>query len=150
MIYLASDHRGFDIKEKIKQWLKDWDLSFEDKGPFELDNDDDYPDWISKAAREVSRHPDEKAIVLGYSGQGEAIVANKYKGVRAIVYYGKNDDIITLSREHNDANVLSIGAGFVDEQTVKDIIKKWLDTPFSKGPRHIRRINKIKTLELTT
>jgi len=144
MIYLAADHRGFELKEKIKKWLSDWGYEFQDMGAFEYDKDDDYPDFISKAAEKVSQDPENsKAIILGGSGQGEAMVANRYKGVRAAVYYSDSEEMIKMSREHNNANVLSLGASFLDEETAKKAIKLWLETPFSGEERHVRRINKI-------
>ena len=153
MIYLATDHRGYELKEKIKLWLKEWGFEFEDCGAFTLDPEDDYPDFISKAAQKVSEDPENnKAIVLGGSGQGEAIVANKFKGVRAVVFYtsAKTDhgeDLIKLSREHNNANILALGASFISEEEAKNVIKLWLETPFLTEGRHARRINKIKELE---
>lgn len=147
MIYLAADHRGFDLKEQIKDWLSEWGYEHKDMGAFENNPDDDYPDFISKAAEKVSQDPEKsKAIVLGHSGQGEAVVANKYKNVRAVVYYGSENEMITLTRLHNDANVLSVGATFVGG-AIKENIKKWLDTKFEDEPRHKRRIDKIKQIE---
>ena len=170
MIYLASDHRGFELKEKIKAWLKEWGYEYEDMGAFTYDEDDDYPDFISKAAEKVSQDPNNsKAITLGGSGQGEAMVANRYEGVRAAVFYGPSlgrssfwylfgesflagkmvrlrnalGKVVKLSREHNDANVLSLGTFFLDDATAKKAIKLWLDTPFSGDARHIRRISKF-------
>ena len=150
MIYLAADHKGFALKEKIKKWLSEWNLQFEDCGALALDPQDDYPDFIGKAAAAVSGdQQNSKAIVLGMSGQGEAIVANKFKGVRAMVYYGGPDELVKLSREHNDANVLSLGAGFVDEGKIKEQIKLWLETPFTGEERHARRLRKIAQIEET-
>jgi ribose 5-phosphate isomerase B len=146
MIYLGTDHRGYELKEKIKQWLTNWGYEFEDMGAHEYNEQDDYPDFISLVGEKVSANPDSKGIILGSSGQGEAIVANKYKGVRAVVYYGGSEEIIKLSREHNDANVLSLGASFVGEE-VSEVIKLWLETSFPGEERHTRRINKIKQLE---
>ncbi|OGN06126.1 MAG: ribose-5-phosphate isomerase [Candidatus Yanofskybacteria bacterium RIFCSPHIGHO2_01_FULL_45_42] len=144
MIYLATDHRGFALKEKIKAWLAEWDYDFKDMGAFEYDADDDYPDFIRKAAEAVANDPEHsRGIILGASGQGEAMVANRYKGVRAVVYEGGPDEIITLSRQHNNANVLSLGVLFVDEETAKKSIKLWLETPFEGEERHVRRIKKI-------
>src|SRR4029077_16626159 len=98
-IYIATDHRGYLLKEKIKQWLLEWHYDCEDFGAFELSPEDDYPDFISKAAQVISNDPENsRGIILGGSGQGEAMVANRYKNVRAVVYYGGPDDIITLSR----------------------------------------------------
>lgn len=170
-IYLASDHRGFELKGKIKEWLKEWGCEYEDMGAFEYNPGDDYPDFVSKAAEKVSQDPDNsKAIILGGSGQGEAMVANRYKGARAAVFYGpalgkklwwylfpgggyvlgkffklsnQLENIIKLSREHNDANVLSLGTFFLDEQAVRMATKLWLKTPFSGEERHKRRLAKF-------
>ncbi|MFH1769485.1 MAG: RpiB/LacA/LacB family sugar-phosphate isomerase [Parcubacteria group bacterium] len=148
MIYLASDHRGYELKAKIKEWLTEWRFGFEDMGPDSYDKDDDYPDFVSLVGVRVSEDPvNSKGIVLGRSGQAEAIVANKYKNVRAVVYYGGDADLIRLSREDNDANVLSLGAGFLDEENAKAMIKLWLDTEFSNQERHKRRIDKISKIE---
>src|SRR3990167_1148356 len=153
MIYLAADHRGFELKNKIKEWLKEWGYEYEDMGAFEFDKDDDYPDFISKAAEKVSQDPDNsKAIILGGSGQGEAMVANRYKGVRAAVYYGGSEEIVKLSREHNNANILSLGLAIgstfegsvpMDEETAKKAIKVWLEAPFPGEERHKRRLAKF-------
>jgi len=142
-IYLATDHAGFELKEKIKKFLTDSGYTIHDFGVFKLDPDDDYPDFICKAAEAVSKNPESRAIVLGGSGQGEAMIANRYKGVRAAVYYGGDKKIITLSREHNDANVLSLGARFLGEKEAIAAVALWLKTPFSKKERHQRRIGKI-------
>lgn len=147
-IFLAADHRGYALKEKIKQWLSTWGYECQDFGAQQLDNDDDYPDFISHVAEAVSKDPENsKGIILGGSGQGEAILANRYQGVRAIVYYGGPEDIIKLSREHNDANILSLGASFLHEESAKKAVKLWLETPFSQDARHVRRLNKIKKIE---
>jgi len=174
MIYLAADHRGFELKEKIKEWLKEWGYEYEDMGAFEFDKDDDYPDFIHKAAERVSQDPDNsRAIIMGGSGQGEAMAANRYKGVRAAVFYGPPfqlklvgwrvmswftyeyvglidsfarfilKKLVKLSREHNNANVLSLAAAFINYKMAKIIIKLWLETPFSEDERHIRRISKL-------
>lgn len=147
MIYLGTDHRGYELKEKIKSWLSDWGYEYEDLGNFELDQNDDYPDFIAPVAQRVSKDPESRGIVLGASGQGEAITANKFAGVRAVVFYGGPEDIVRLSREHNDANILSIGASFVDDGEIQGSIKLWLETDFTNEERHQRRIEKIKNLE---
>lgn len=147
-IYLGADHRGFKLKEKIKNWLSEWGYKYQDLGAFELNNLDDYPDFIFLVAEKVSQDPkNNKGIILGASGQGEAIAANKLKGVRAVVYYGGPEKIITLAREHNDSNILSLGASFLSEKTAKKAVKLWLETKFSGHLRHRRRINKIKETE---
>ncbi len=147
-IYLATDHAGFELKEKIKSYLSKKGYEIEDCGALSFDQSDDYPDFISKAAEAVSKDPENsKAIILGASGQGEAIVANKFKNVRAIVFYGGLNKLISLSRQHNNANVLSLGARFLTDQEALDAVQLWLDTPFENEERHVRRIEKIKELE---
>ena len=143
MIYLGTDHRGYELKEKIKTWLTEWGLEFVDCGNTKLDPQDDYTDFVAIVAEKVAQDPvGNLGIVLGYTGTGEAIVANRRRGVRAAVYNGGPRELITLSREHNAANVLSLGAGFVGND-IKELIKLWLDTPFSGEERHMRRIAKI-------
>lgn len=148
IIYLVADHKGFNLKEKIKGWLSNWGYSYKDLGAYQLNVSDDYPDFVSRAAKKVSQNPEnDRGIVLGASGQGEAIVANKYKGARAAVYYGGPEKIIEMSRQHNNANILSLGASFLQEKTAKRAIKIWLETKFSGHIRHRRRLNKIKKIE---
>lgn len=142
-IHLGTDHAGFELKEKIKEFLAAEGREIVDHGAFTLDETDDYPDFIRPVADAVSKDPESRGIVLGGSGQGEAMTANRYKGVRAAVFYGGTEDIVKLSREHNDANVLSLGARFIDNEMVKDVVKLWLETPFSGEERHKRRIAKI-------
>lgn len=147
-IFLGSDHKGFKIKEKVKLWLNSWGYAVEDFGAYGLNPDDDYPDFISKVAEKVSENSENtRGIVFGATGEGEAIVANKYKGIRASVYYGGPEEIIALARDHSNANVLSLGVLFLDEKTVENMLKLWLEKPFSGTERHIRRLNKIKEIE---
>jgi ribose 5-phosphate isomerase B len=147
MIYLASDHRGFNMKEKLKSWLHEQKYEFKDMGPSSLDPEDDYPDYVARAAREVGKDPsNSKAIVMGRSGQGEAMMANRFRGVRATVYYGGVQEIIALSRIDNDSNLLSLGVGFLKEQEVEDAVRQWLTTEFTNEVRHVRRINKLDQL----
>lgn len=146
-IYLATDHAGFELKEKIKKWLKSQGYTIHDEGAFELNPQDDYPDFIRIAAKQVASNPDEdKAIIFGGSGQGEAMAANRFPGVRAAVYYGGNPKIIVLSRQHNNANVLSLGARFIDETEAIQAVKEWLRTDFPPEGRHLRRLAKIDNL----
>lgn len=145
-IYLGTDHAGFKLKEEIKQFLS-IDYEVEDCGADVFDEQDDYPDFIVKAAKGVSENPGCMGIIFGGSGQGEAIVANKHKGIRAVVYNTENLDLIMLAREHNNANMLSIGARFVSGEHAKQAVKLFLDTPFSGDERHKRRIEKISQIE---
>lgn len=147
-VYLATDHAGFELKEKIKEFLTKEGYQVEDCGAYQFDKDDDYPDFISKAAAAVSKGPEEnRAIILGGSGQGEAIVANKYPNVRAAVYYGKAAQMPSLTRQHNDSNILSLGARFLTEDEAIQAVKIFLKTSFSNEKRHIKRIEKIKKIE---
>ena len=147
LIFLASDHAGFALKEKVKQHLKKKHLSFQDIGPFSLDKEDDYPDYVIPAAEKVAKARNSIGIIFGSSGQGEAMVANKVRGVRAAVIYNYNPKIIALSKEHNDANILSIGARFLKEKQVIQAVDLWLNTKFSNEKRHIRRLKKITSYE---
>src|SRR3989344_8206679 len=113
-IVLASDHAGFEMKNALKENVVGLGYEVEDCGAYELDPDDDYTLFVKRAAEAVSKDPENvKAIVLGGSGQGEDMVADKFPGVRSAEYYGGNLEIVRLSREHNDANVLSLGARFI-------------------------------------
>ncbi len=144
-IYFASDHAGFEMKNELLEFVKRLGFEVEDCGAYELNPDDDYPEFVKKAAQAVSDKPEEaKAIVLGGSGQGEDMVADKFSGVRSAVYYGGNLEIIKLSREHNDANVLSLGARFLTLDEAKEAVKLWLETEFSGEERHKRRIDEIE------
>lgn len=143
-IYFASDHAGFEMKNQLLEFVKSLDYEVEDCGAYELDPDDDYTLFVKRAAKVVSESPyDSRAIVLGGSGQGEDMVADKFQNVRSAEYYGGNLEIIRLSREHNDANVLSLGARFVSPEEAKEAVKIWLETPFSKEERHHRRVEEI-------
>ena len=147
-IYLASDHAGFELKEKIKKYLADLGHEIDDKGAFKFDPEDDYPDFVRPAAEAVVKDPESRAVIFGGSGQGEAMVANRVKGARAAVFYGgswthEGQKIIRLSRDHNDANILSIGARFVSEEMAKLAVKVWLGAPFLGEEKHARRVKKI-------
>ena len=147
-IYFATDHAGFEMKEQILAFVHD-ELGYDvyDCGAYAFDEQDDYPEFMHCAARAVSESPDmRRAIIFGGSGQGEAMVANRHKGVRATTYYAHNLEIVTLSREHNNANVLSIGARFVTLEQAKEAVQLWLQTDFPPVDRHKRRIEKIDIL----
>jgi ribose 5-phosphate isomerase B len=146
-IFLGSDHAGFKLKNILLKYLTKLRFDCVDIGPFEYNSKDDYPDHIIPTAEQVAKTRNSKGIIIGGSGQGEAICANKVKGIRAAIYYGGPSKIITLAKEHNNANILSIGARFVSEKKAKLMVKKWLNTSFSKEIRHERRIRKIKRFE---
>lgn len=148
MIILASDHAGFELKKILHEYLKGQGLEVQDIGPGTYDETDDYPDTIFPAAEKVAEKPDEHlGIILGGSGQGEAIVANKVPGIRAVVYYGGNTEILKLSKEHNNANILALGARFLSEEETTEAVSLWLETKFSQEDRHKRRIEKISQYE---
>ncbi len=149
-IYIGSDHAGLTHKVEIVKSLKNMGFEVIDCGAMEFNEEDDYPDFCIKVAKEVSQNPaNSRGIVLGGSGQGEAMVCNRFHKVRAAVYYGAKDtipgdhSILELSRDHNDANVLSIGARFVTVEEAVEAVSAWINTPFSEEERHKRRIAKI-------
>ncbi len=152
-VVFASDHAGYELKNHLKEFVMSLGYEAEDVGAYDYEPEDDYPDFISKAAKEVSENPENvRAIVLGGSGQGEAIMANRFSNVRAVVYVGEpkeNEDaldMIKLTREHNNSNVLSLGARFLTNSVAETAVKKWLETDFPAEDRHFRRIEKIESL----
>ena len=147
-IYLGTDHAGFELKEKIKAYLKTQEHHVEDQGAFELNPADDYPDFIKVVATLVAAEPESRGIIFGGSGQGEAMCANRYLHVRATVFYGGSLEVVKLAREHNNANILSIGARFISFDETKAAIDLWLATPFSGADRHVRRNVKLDTREI--
>lgn len=178
-IFIGSDHAGFELKEFLRKSLNDIGYRIIDCGAYALKSDDDYPPYISKVARSVSEAEairsdnqnssilfaeqrndgltdsgvfesnETRGIVIGGSGQGEAIVANKYPHIRAALCYGgeRAEEIITLSREHNNANVLSLGARFLSEDQALELVLKWLSVPFSGDERHVRRLHEIEEIK---
>ena len=148
-IILASDHAGFKLKEEIKTFLISKGYKTDDMGAHAYAEDDDYPPFMIQAALRIAQDSsgNARAIIFGKSGQGEAMVANRFPGVRTAVYYGGSHDILKLSREHNNANILSIGAGFVTEKEACEAIIQWIDTPFSGDERHKRRIEEMDNIQ---
>ncbi len=142
-IYIGTDHAGFEFKEKLVTFLRELGHTVDDKGAHTYEPLDDYPDFIHPVAVSVVGDPESRGIILGGSGQGEAMCANRVKGARAAVYYGGAVDIVVLSREHNDANILSLGVRFIDEDEAKEVVRVWLETPFGGEEKHARRIAKL-------
>lgn len=143
LIYIGTDHAGFQLKEKLKQHLSKKGFMVKDFGTFS-EEPVDYPKFILPVAKAVSQSGGTaRGIILGGSGQGEAITANRVRGIRAAVYYGGPKKIIVLSREHNDANLLSLGARFITEKQAIEALDLWLKTPFPGEERHKRRIAEI-------
>lgn len=163
MIFVASDHAGFELKNILVDYLKSEGKEVEDCGAYSFDPDDDYPDLIIPCAQKVAASPGSLGIIIGGSGQGEAFAANKVKGIRAVVYYGPvvskgavdvtgrvSDDpleMLRLTREHNDANILSLSKRFLTVDQAKEAVDRWLGAKFDKTSRHQRRHDKIKKFE---
>ena len=141
-ILLATEHPGLELKQFLGGHLKDLGHEVEDCGAFAMDPLDDYPDFIMPAAEKVAKNPNSRGIIMGGSGQGEAIAANRIKGVRAVVYYDGPIDMVKLSRTHNNANILSFGARFITHEKAAEIVDLWLNEPF-EGGRHKKRIDKL-------
>jgi ribose 5-phosphate isomerase B len=160
-IFIGADHAGYELKETLKKYLSELELGYEviDKGAFKYDADDDFPDFIRPVAEATAADVESFGIILGGSGQGEAMCANRVAGARATVFYGEavareaidikgvmsSDpyEIVKVAREHNDANILSISARFVSPDQAKFAAELFLSTKFSGEERHIRRIKKL-------
>jgi len=159
-VYIAADHTGFLLKAALVEYIHDA-LSYEveDLGAYELIPSDDYPDLIRPCAEKVVATPGSLGIVIGGSGQGEAMSANRVHGARCALFYGQAQavgpidaegapmldgyDIVRLAREHNDANLLSLAARFVTEDDAKEAVRIFLEAPFTGEERHVRRIGKF-------
>jgi ribose 5-phosphate isomerase B len=146
-VHLGSDHAGFELKERLVQRLGELGHEAVDHGPEQYDGVDDYPPFVLRAAEGVAADPGSLGIVIGGSGNGEAIAANKVAGVRCALAH--SEDTARLGREHNDANVVSIGARMHDEATAVRLVELFLQTPFSQDLRHERRIAMISSYEQT-
>ena len=139
IISIASDHAGFEMKNKIIDYLESNDFSLIDRGPANADSVD-YPDFAKKVCNDIAEANANRGILICGSGQGMAMVANKHKGIRAALCV--TNEMVELARAHNDANVLTIGARLVDESTAISFVDKFFLTPF-EGDRHIERVKKI-------
>ena len=154
IVYFASDHAGFNLKSILIPFVKSLDHEVEDCGPATFTPDDDFPDYIIPCAQKVAQNKASLGIVIGASGQGEAMAANHVKGIRAAVFYGdisgaQTDEagnilnLIQSVRAHNDANILSLGARFLTEESARAAVQLFLNTPFSGDERHVRRIAQL-------
>lgn len=162
-IALSTDHAGFEQLKELQIHLEALGYMCKNFGPTQFNPEDDYPDFIIPAAQAVSKGEYQFGIVLGRSGQGEAMAANRIKGVRCAVFYGPalakravdadgatshdHYEIIRRSRQHNDSNMLSLAASYVDLEEMKTVIGLWLETSFSKENRHIRRHEKLDQMD---
>ena len=144
-IHIGSDHAGLELKSALVQYLESKGHKVTDHGPHEYDALDDYPDFCIPAAQAVAKDATSLGIVIGGSGNGEQISANKVKGVRAVLAW--NIETAKLGKEHNNANVVSVGGRMHSIEECKAIIDAFIATPFSNDERHIRRIDKIAKFE---
>lgn len=158
-IFIASDHAGFALKNALAEHLRTLGYAVEDMGAHTLDPEDDYPDFMTPLAKRVADELGARGIIIGGSGQGEAMCANRIPGIRAAVFYGPmrvtaaldieggrsedGYDAVRLPRRHNDANVLAIGARFVSGEEAEEAVHIFLETPFSTSARHARRLAKF-------
>jgi len=142
-LFIASDHAGYELKTKLADFLLAAGYEVEDCGPAKLNPGDDYPDYITPCARKVADTNDSMGILVGLTGEGEAMAANRVRGARAAEYYGGPQEILKLSRQHNNANILSLGARFLSFDEAKSAVVLWLGTHFEHDERHMRRIQKM-------
>ena len=146
-VHLGSDHAGFELKTALVSRLTELGHEPVDHGPLEYDAVDDYPPFVLRAAEAVAQEHGALGVVIGGSGNGEAIAANKVKGVRCALAH--SEDTARLGREHNDANVVSVGARMHDEATAVRLVEAFLETPYSDEERHTRRIAMLTAYETT-
>mgnify|MGYP001570768901 FL=1 len=146
MIYIGADHRGYELKEKLKAYLTELNIILEDLGAKELTPDDDYPDYALAVAQKVAEDPkNNRGILICGSGVGVDVAANKIKGIRSALCFDVKQ--AQASRNDDNANILSLPADFISESLAKEIVKTWLETPFSGSGHYVRRIEKIKKIE---
>lgn len=144
-IHIGSDHAGLKLKAELVKHLSSKGHDVTDHGPHEYDALDDYPDFCIPAAEAVAKDPSSLGIVLGGSGNGEQIAANKVNGIRAALAW--SIETAKLAKEHNDANVVAVGGRMHEISFVKEIIDAFVNEPFSNDERHVRRIKKISDFE---
>jgi ribose 5-phosphate isomerase B len=147
-VHLGSDHAGFELKAHLAERLTADGHDVVDHGPVEYDPVDDYPPYVMRAALAVVNDPGSLGVVIGGSGNGEQIAANKVTGVRAALAW--NDDTASLGREHNDANVVAVGARMHSLDEATRLVLRFLETPFSGDPRHVRRMAMVTEYERTS
>ena len=146
-VHLGSDHAGYELKAALRRRLAELGHDVVDHGPAGYDPEDDYPPYVLRAAQGAATESGSLGVVIGGSGNGEAIAANKVPGVRCALAW--SDETARLGRQHNDANVVSVGARMHDEATAVALVEAFLETPFSGEPRHQRRIDMLSDFERT-
>ena len=146
-VFLGSDHAGYELKSRLIEWLAAKGHEPVDCGPADYASGDDYPPYVLRAAARTAAEPGTFGIVIGGSGNGEVIAANKVRGVRAALVW--SEETAVLGREHNDANVISLGARMHEAATAQRFVELFLTTAYSKEDRHTRRIEMISRYEET-
>ncbi|WP_190035297.1 ribose-5-phosphate isomerase [Streptomyces fructofermentans] len=146
-VYLGSDHAGFELKNHLVEWLRAAGHEPVDCGPLIYDAQDDYPPFCLRAAERTAADPDSLGIVIGGSGNGEQMAANKVAGVRAVLAWSA--ETAELGRTHNDANVISVGARMHSQEDATKFVETFITTPFSGDERHVRRIDMLTAYEAT-
>lgn len=144
-VHIGGDHAAYDLLNDLVDILTADGHDVVNHGPLDFDAEDDYPVFVLRAAQAVAAEPDSFGVVLGGSGNGEQIAANKVRGVRAALCY--SDELARLAREHNDARVISIGARMNTVEQARTMVRTFLSTPFSEGERHSRRLAMIADYE---
>ena len=144
-VHLGSDHAGLDLKDHLTGWLREHGHEPVDHGPFVYDAQDDYPVFCLRAAEATASEPGSLGVVIGGSGNGEQIAANKVPGVRCALAW--SEETARLGREHNDANVVSVGGRMHSLEDMTRFVEVFLDTPFTEAERHVRRIAMIAAYE---
>lgn len=145
MLYIGADHRGFELKQTVKDYLESGGVGFEDLGDRDFDPDDDYPIFAERVAKAVAENPGNKGIVICGSGAGADMVANKVDGVRCALVF--DVERAKQAREHDDANMIALPADALESNTALEMVKAFIETPFSKIDKHERRIEEIKEME---
>ncbi|HEX7018345.1 MAG TPA: RpiB/LacA/LacB family sugar-phosphate isomerase [Patescibacteria group bacterium] len=144
-IFLGADHGGYELKEKVKTWLTEWGYEYEDLGAHHLDPADDYPEFSFKVAEKVAQNSDSLGLLLCRSGGGVTIAANKVKGIRAVPVASEKE--AEHARAHNNANVVSLAGDWLTDDDAQQIVKTFLDTPYTHEERHQRRLDQISKYE---
>ena len=144
MIFIAADHRGFQLKDKVKQWLGEWGYDYEDMGAFKLDPTDDYPIYAKKVAEGIVE-PEDRGILVCGSGVGVDEVANKFDGIRSGLAISKEQ--IQSARNDDNINVLALASDFISEEEAREIVKVFLDTEFADAERFNRRLKEVGEIE---
>ncbi|WP_270887595.1 ribose-5-phosphate isomerase [Pedococcus sp. 5OH_020] len=144
-VHIGGDHAAYDLLGELVSFLEAQGHDVTNHGPHVLDAEDDYPVFVLRAAEAVAADPESLGVVLGGSGNGEQMAANKVKGIRAALCY--NVELASLAREHNNAQVISIGARMTSVQDAREMVAAFLETPFSRAPRHQRRISMVESYE---